>query len=59
MFKLNRLVRSKPKIIGITEVKPKHFRYNLQNCELAIENYEMFSSNIINNVGPWDFSSFF
>ena len=41
----------KPKIIGITEVKPKHFRYNLQNCELAIENYEMFSSNIINNVG--------
>lgn len=39
---------SKPKIIGITEVKPKHFRYNLQNCELAIENYEMLSSN---NVG--------
>ena len=42
---------SKPKIIGITEVKPKHFRYNLQNCELAIENYEMFSSNISNNIG--------
>ena len=42
---------SKPKIIGITEVKPKHFRYNLQNCDLAVENYEMFSSNIINNVG--------
>jgi hypothetical protein len=26
---------SKHKIIGITEVKPKHFRYNLQNCELV------------------------
>jgi hypothetical protein len=42
---------SKQKIIGITEVNPKFFRYNLQNCELAVENYEMFSSNIINNVG--------
>lgn len=42
---------SKPKNIGITEVKPKYFRYDLQNCELAIENYEMFSSNISNNVG--------
>ena len=27
-----------PKIIGITEVKPKNFRNNIQNCELAIEN---------------------
>lgn len=49
---------SKPKNIGITEVKPKYFRYDLQNCELAIENYEMFSSNISNNVGRGVFIRF-
>ncbi|VDI43630.1 Hypothetical predicted protein [Mytilus galloprovincialis] len=39
-----------PKIIGITEVKPKNFRYNIQNCELAIEHYEMYSVNV-NDIG--------
>ncbi|CAG2257804.1 unnamed protein product [Mytilus edulis] len=40
-----------PKIIGITEVKPKNFRYNIQNCELAIEHYEMYSANVNNDIG--------
>ena len=40
-----------PKIIGITEVKPKNFRYSIQNCELAIEHYEMYSVNLNNEDG--------
>ncbi|CAG2202798.1 unnamed protein product [Mytilus edulis] len=27
------------------------FRYNIQNCELAIEHYEMYSANVNNDIG--------
>ena len=32
----------KPDIIGITEVKPKNPRYVIQECELAIDNFDVF-----------------
>ena len=32
----------KPDIIGITEVKPKTERYVIQDCELALDSYDMF-----------------
>ncbi|KAK3770271.1 hypothetical protein RRG08_029927 [Elysia crispata] len=32
----------KPAIIGLNELKPKNCRYQLQECELTIEGYEMF-----------------
>ena len=31
-----------PSIIGITEVKPKNYRYEIQDCELSLEGYEVF-----------------
>ena len=33
---------NQPDIVGITEVKPKHARFNVQECEIAIEGYELF-----------------
>ena len=33
---------NQPDIVGITEVKPKHTRSNVQECEIAIEGYELF-----------------
>ena len=32
----------KPHIIGITEVKPKNYRYDILDCELALKDFEMF-----------------
>ncbi|KAL8609449.1 hypothetical protein ACOMHN_037971 [Nucella lapillus] len=31
-----------PAILGITELRPKRSRYDLQECELNIEGYELF-----------------
>lgn len=31
-----------PNIIGITEVKPKNARYEISDCELSIQGYDMF-----------------
>ena len=31
-----------PQIIAITEVKPKNLRFNIQECEVSIEGYELF-----------------
>ena len=30
-----------PDIIGITELKPKISRYNIEDCEIAIEGYDL------------------
>ena len=30
-----------PDIIGIMEVKPKNSRYNIEDCEIAIERYDL------------------
>ena len=32
----------KPAVIGIVEVKPKNFRYKIQECEIAINGYDIF-----------------
>jgi exonuclease III len=40
-----------PQIVGITEVKPKNFRYQLSNSEIALEGYELFGSNLQNKTG--------
>ncbi len=32
----------KPHIIGITELKPKNCRYGVQDCEIAIDGYQLF-----------------
>ena len=32
----------KPVIIGITEIKPKNSKYALQECEIALKDYQMF-----------------
>ncbi|XP_076464018.1 uncharacterized protein LOC143296118 [Babylonia areolata] len=32
----------KPSVIGITEVKPKNTRYAVQECEVAIDDYDLF-----------------
>ena len=34
----------KPEIIGVTEVKPKQPRYNINESEIAIKGYELFHS---------------
>ena len=31
-----------PQIIAITEVKPKNLRFNIQECEVSIEGFELF-----------------
>ena len=33
---------NQPDIVGITEMKPKHARFNVQECEIAMEGYELF-----------------
>ena len=33
---------NQPDIVGITEVNPKHARFKVQECEIAIEGYELF-----------------
>ena len=33
---------NQPDIVGKTEVKPKHARFNVQECKIAIEGYELF-----------------
>ena len=33
----------KPAVIGIVEVKPKNPRYELQECEMAIDRYDIFT----------------
>ena len=33
---------NQPDIVGITEVKPKHARFYVQECEIAVEGYELF-----------------
>ena len=32
----------KPEIIGIVEVKPKNYRFQIEECEIAIQDYEVF-----------------
>ena len=32
----------KPAVIGVVEVKPKNSRYELQECEMAIDGYDIF-----------------
>ena len=32
----------RPSVIGIVEVKPKNYRYNIQECEIALPGYEVF-----------------
>lgn len=36
----------KPHIIAITEVKPKNSRYKVQQSELQLQGYDMFSTNL-------------
>ena len=31
-----------PDVIGVTEVKPKNWRYEIADCEIVIEGYELF-----------------
>ena len=33
---------NQPDLVGITEVSPKHARFKVQECEIAIEGYELF-----------------
>ena len=40
-----------PQIVGITEVKPKNFRYQLSDSEIALAGYELFGSNLQNKTG--------
>ena len=37
-------LNSKPEIIAVTEVIPKNYRFNIQDVEIAIPQYEMFRS---------------
>ena len=32
----------RPDVIGIVEVKPKNYRYEIQECEIAIDGYDIF-----------------
>ena len=41
----------KPAIIGIVEVKPKNARFELQECGLKLEGYEMFHNLKKDTVG--------
>jgi hypothetical protein len=38
-------------IIGITELKPKNSRYSINPAEIAIKDFDLFHSNLDNNVG--------
>ncbi len=40
-----------PRIIAITEVKPKNSRYKQGHAELHIKNYELFSRNLNSDTG--------
>ena len=44
---------NKPAVVGITEVKPKNFRYDLRDAEIALEGYDMFgcTCNLHNKIG--------
>ena len=41
----------KPLIIGITEVKPKHFRYQPSIASYSLEGYKLFHRNVESNTG--------
>ena len=41
----------KPLIIGIAEVKPKHYRYSPNLAAYSIPGYQMFHKNVTNSVG--------
>lgn len=46
-----RVINGKPKIICITEVKPKHFRYLINLAEYTLEDYETHQINCDNKEG--------
>ena len=49
---LRLLIRNhKPTIVGITEVKPKNFRYDIEDAEIALDGYDMFGCNLHNKTG--------
>lgn len=45
------VINHKPDIIGVTEVKPKNFRYNIADSEISLDGYELFGTNIQNKIG--------
>lgn len=49
---LRLLIRNhKPTIVGITEVKPQNFRYDIEDAEIALDGYDMFGCNLHNKTG--------
>jgi exonuclease III len=49
---LRLLIRNhKPTIVGITEVKPKNFRYDIEDAEIALDGYDMFGCSLHNKTG--------
>ena len=42
---------NKPLIIGIAEVKPKHYRFSPNLAAYSIPGYHMFHKNVTNNIG--------
>jgi hypothetical protein len=49
---LRLLIRNhKPTIVGITEVKLKNFRYDIEDAEIALDGYDMFGCNLHNKTG--------
>ena len=52
MSELRLLIRNhKPTIVGITEAKPKNFRYDIEDAEIALDGYDMFGCNLHNKTG--------
>ena len=45
------MMEDKPKVIGLIEVKPKHFRFVRNTEEYKIEGYEMIENNLFKSEG--------
>ncbi len=41
----------KPLVIGLTEVKPKNFRFHLQHSEIQLEGYQLFTNIDEHHIG--------
>jgi hypothetical protein len=52
LLELRLLIRKhKPTIVGITEVKPKDFRYDIEDAYIALDGYDMLGCNLHNKTG--------